>query len=83
MEWKANGNAIKLLIPNLAATGRDPNAAAIEATSKCHPKYGAIKYDAPKTYTPTPHINSRTPKQKNDFGTYHPRGLLRSFDGGY
>ena len=57
MEWKAKGKATIPLIPTLAATGSDPNAAAIEATSKCHPRSGDAKYVAPNTYIPVIQVN--------------------------
>ena len=52
IEWNAKGKAKKDFIPNFAATGSDPNAAAILATSKCHPNRGETRYAAPKQYRP-------------------------------
>jgi hypothetical protein len=53
MEWNEKGNATIALIPTFAATGREPNAAAMVGTSKCHPNSGDTRYAAPKQYTAT------------------------------
>jgi hypothetical protein len=44
-----------VLIPNLAATGSDPNAVTIVGTSRCHPNTGETRYAAPNTYTARVH----------------------------
>lgn len=49
IEWYAKGHAIAVLIPSFAATGSDPNAAAIVETSRCHPNTGETRYATPNT----------------------------------
>lgn len=52
IEWNAKGKAMALFNPTFAATGSEPNAAAIVGTSRCHPNNGETRYAAPNVYTP-------------------------------
>lgn len=46
--WNVNGHATVNLARTLTRTGREANAAAIEADSRCQPNAGAARYARPK-----------------------------------
>jgi hypothetical protein len=48
--WNVSGNAIANFAATFAATGKDPNAAASVALSRCQPNSGDTRYAAPKQY---------------------------------